>query len=1162
MNTIVQFFEDSVKMAKKNKLIKSFIFGMIALVGIFLQFPAVLAQQGIPYISNFPLPPGLNNQNVAIVQDNQGIMLFANRQGILSYDGYDWEFMEPEIRPHSVEKDPLSNSIFVGLENGFGYLFRNELGSYKYIPISDPDLDYGVIEKIVFKESDIYFYSSYSITKINRDQMRTLETIWAKPSSPYAGIFFYHESLFVNILGKGLYVLTNDNLTPVEDGRSFDHVSIIFYLEYDKDRVLLGTDNSFLYLFDGSVFSDFILKDENYLFNAVVTDGINLNNNRVALATLTGGCIIFNKKTRTTDYIFNYQSGLPDDEIYSIGLDKEGGIWLTHEFGASRVDLSLPVLKFDSYKGFEGNISQLINFENTLYISTSEGVFYLSEVKNYKKTEVFVKVQVPSYPKNTGMNDENLANRVLIHEIKESKDEVPIDNQKKGGLFSRLFQKERNEAEQKAETSQSVPANPVPEKQILPARVTESFQTKYIRKTNLILESIGYEFKKVEGLDAKCKQFLIFQDKLLVASNTGMYQISKEKSKYIIANSYIYTIYPSPQKPNRLYVGTESGVRIVDFIFSEARVTNPFKSLQIPVHSIFQHDGLLWISSGSKIIRVKNPTDPKKIEIQSYNTPNKDLVTIRSLGSDPVFFTSSGIYAFDVKTNDFQKIDSIIPSELESLRYIFSDENHVWVNPGDSWIRLPEMNSIISYQSNYLRLFDGIRYLFSDAENNLWVVDGNNQISKLLTTDVLDRPGTFNLYFKSVKNASGEKMGIESLSMKSKTLPLEFRVSAPCFIRSDLSEFKYYIEGLEQEWSEWSMNRSIHIPFLPAGNYTLHISSRNVLNKVSEVISANISIEPPFTSSVLFYILSGIGLLIILFIIILLREQKLQRDKKILEHKVKVRTSEIEKQKNEIEYQKNEIAFQKQEITDSIAYGKRIQKALMPPRVVLNELLPDYFIFFRPRDLVSGDFYWVIQKEDRVVIVVADCTGHGVPGAFLSFLGHSFLEEIANKYKITKASIFLERLRIKLKIALHQTGKIDEDSDGIDMGLCILDLKHRKLQFAGAYNPLYLIRRGELQEIKADKMPIGPHLKDETSFTNNHVTLKKGDSLYMFTDGYVDQFGGPNSKKFKIIPFQQLLLSIYDKPMSEQEKIIESELQDWMGNESQVDDILVFGMRI
>ena len=1151
-----------MKKSKKNRLRELFIYLMIALIGFFSLAPIVYAQEGIPYISNFQLPPGLNNQNIAMAQDDQGVILFANRQGILSYDGYDWEFMEPEIRPHSIGNDPVSSRIFVGLENSFGYLFRNELGSYKYIPISDPDLDYGVIEKIIFKESDIYFYSSYSLTKISRDRMRILETIWAKPSSPYAGIFFYHESLFVNIRGKGLHVLANDNLTPVEDGRSFDNVSVIFYMDYDNDRVLLGTNNSFLYLFDGSKFSDFILKDENYLFNAVVTDGINLTDNRVALATLTGGCIIFNKKTGATDQILNYQSGLPDDEIYSIGQDREGGIWLTHEFGASRVDLSLPVLKFDSYQGLEGNVSQLIIFNNTLYISTSEGVFYLTEVKNYREAEVIMKVRVPSYPKNTGLNDESQANQVVSNEISEPKDESPMEDQKKGRLFSRLFQKEGQKTEQETETIQSTPAKQGAKKQIQPVPVKKTFQTQYVRKTNLVLESIGHEFKKVEGLNAKCKQFLIFQDKLFVASNTGLYQILKEKSQYIIANSYIYTIYPSPQKTNRLYVGTESGIKIVDFVFSEARVKSLFKTMQIPVHSILQHDGLLWISSGSKIIRLKNPDDSIKIEMQIYNTPNQDQVIIRSLGSESVFFTSSGIYTFDIKTNNLQEIDSIFPSEIESMRYIFSNENQVWVNPGNSWIRLPEMNPTISHQSNFLRLFDGIRYLYSDRENNLWVVDGNNHVSKILTTGAPERPEAFNLYFKSILNSKEEKIGLESLNLKSKDLPLEFRVSAPCFIRSDLSEFKYYILGLEQEWSEWSMDRSIYIPFLPPGNYKLHISSRNVLNKVTEVISADIIINPPFTRSVPFYILSGMGLLVILFLIILLRERKLQNDKKILEQKVKVRTSEIEKQKNEIEYQRNEIAFQKLEITDSIAYGKRIQKALMPPRVVLNDLLPEYFIFFRPRDLVSGDFYWVIQKKDQLVIAVADCTGHGVPGAFLSFLGHSFLEEIANKYKITTASIFLERLRTKLKIALHQTGKIDETSDGIDMALCILDLEQKKLQFAGAYNSLYLIRRGELQEIKADKMPIGAHLNDQTSFTNTHLKLEKGDLLYMFTDGYVDQFGGPRAKKFKIIPFQQLLLRIYDKPMSQQEKILESELQLWMGNEAQVDDILVFGMRI
>ena len=263
------------------------------------------------------------------------------------------------------------------------------------------------------------------------------------------------------------------------------------------------------------------------------------------------------------------------------------------------------------------------------------------------------------------------------------------------------------------------------------------------------------------------------------------------------------------------------------------------------------------------------------------------------------------------------------------------------------------------------------------------------------------------------------------------------------------------------------------------------------------------------------------------------------------------RTAEVVQKSKELE-EKNK------DITDSIKYAQRIQKAILPR----EDSFSDTFILFKPKDIVSGDFYWVYEKNGKMVLAIADCTGHGVPGAFMSFLGSSILTEIGNNDSLTSAGKILDQLRLKLKIALHQTRDNQETEDGMDIALCILDLKRATCQFAGAYNPLCLVRDRKFKEIPGDKMPIGLHLMDHLAFTNHKINLKKGDQLYMFTDGYADQFGGPKMKKFKIGPFHDLLLQISDLSIKNQEKILDEKLRDWMGDAEQVDDILIMGIKI
>ncbi len=260
--------------------------------------------------------------------------------------------------------------------------------------------------------------------------------------------------------------------------------------------------------------------------------------------------------------------------------------------------------------------------------------------------------------------------------------------------------------------------------------------------------------------------------------------------------------------------------------------------------------------------------------------------------------------------------------------------------------------------------------------------------------------------------------------------------------------------------------------------------------------------------------------------------------------------------------QRDQISEQKKEITDSIKYAERIQSALLPDSDVLEDIT-DHFIFFRPKDIVSGDFYWTAKKDNKIIVAAVDCTGHGVPGAFMSMLGISYLNEIISSKKTLSSDEILNQLRDQVIKSLHQTDEKEGARDGMDMALCIIDYDKMEIEYSGAYNPLYLVRNKELIVHKADKMPIGIHaLVKPKPFTLKRIPIEKNDSLFVFSDGYMDQFGGRDGRKFMSTRFKELLVENSNMTMKEQKQIIESTFENWKLESDQIDDVLIIGIKI
>ena len=299
---------------------------------------------------------------------------------------------------------------------------------------------------------------------------------------------------------------------------------------------------------------------------------------------------------------------------------------------------------------------------------------------------------------------------------------------------------------------------------------------------------------------------------------------------------------------------------------------------------------------------------------------------------------------------------------------------------------------------------------------------------------------------------------------------------------------------------------------------------------------------------------------------ILEEKTQLEIQKKENEEKVKMlwqQSTAIHSEKERIDKLRTQIEYRHKEIIDSVHYAKKIQQAILPSQEFVSSFLPDSFIFFRPKNIVSGDFFWVHRiDQNNVLFAAVDCTGHGVPGAFMSIMGYHLLEQVVMQHKVHEPALILNELTKSVVRSLKQTNELESVKDGMDIALCKIDYQNYLLEYSGAHNSLYLIRNGILTETKADRKSVGISVGKSVEFSNHQIQLEKGDCLYIFSDGYVDQKGGPENVKFFYQPFKELLIQIHKESMMSQKQKLEKVILDWKGDNGQIDDMLVIGLRI
>ncbi len=699
-----------------------------------------------------------------------------------------------------------------------------------------------------------------------------------------------------------------------------------------------------------------------------------------------------------------------------------------------------------------------------------------------------------------------------------------------------------------------------------------------------------------------------------IGTRNGLYVFN---GKRFIPYKAFYGLSNFPDfKDNRIYciardrqqntwVGTRNGLYMLSLkgkrstFYQASGKTEQRISDNLVYSVICDSRGLVWVGTNNGL----DCYNPKTNGFTHFtrNTSSKNTLCnnfIVSLCEDSEGYiwigTKSGVNKLNVKDNAFTYYseENGFPSNV-IYEMLMDKGKNLWFSTGRGLALLRKNES----RFRTYTVEDGLqgiefnhqsRFLAKDGEMFFGGMEGFNSFyPDSLLDNKFVAPVVFTSFEKfSVKGSKSiNPNSVSEIVLTDSDYAVTLEFASLDYTNPEKNMYAYKLEPTSDKWMELGSRRFVPLSSLSPGVYNFRVKGTNgdgVWNE--EGTGITIRVLPPWYRSTLAIIIYILLISIGIYLVIKIRERNLRIQTETLEIKVAERTAEVEMQKTEIlgknhalenqnaeieaqrdllANQHDRISMQKKQITDSIQYARRIQSAVLPSSSVLSNENLDHFVIFRPKDIVSGDFYWFKKTNSHMLMAVVDCTGHGVPGAFMSMLGNSFLNEIAIRREVEKADEVLAEMRSHVLDALTQSGNREETKDGMDMAFCALNLKTLEMQYAGAYIPLHYVRNGILMEVKPDKMPVGFHVVKPHPFTNHLIQMQRGDTIYLLTDGIVDQFGGVTGEKLKMRRIRDIISQNYDLPMDLQKTILEDTLTNWMGDEfNQIDDITMVGIRL
>jgi len=1096
------------------------MYKIVSFILLLLTFSQVYSQKGKPFIHNFPPYEYSGEDQVwTIGQNKNGVMYFGAQDGLHEYDGVNWNKFqinedEPSILSMVFGDD---NFLYIGSIGEIGYFKSNEVGKLNYYSLTNlldsTDRLFTDVWSIAKSKQNIYFATDQALFRYNNSLEPKIKRI-SKTQIPFL-IYNPNNEVFISFRDEGLFKIIGDELIPVIPKK---YIHPWFMLPYKKNTYLVGNkDNSLSLLYfnennlEGKIYNNKFQETEihktNNFFkeNQLYTGATVINDSLFAIGTIRSGIAIVDKKGKLIETISKKENIL-SSTVHTLFSDNQGGLWAGLSYGISRIEYSSPFRIFDEKSGIPGTIYDITKYKNNLYASSNLGLFIYKK-NHFEGIDAF-----------TGKNSVQIFLPNIFH-----------INDRNDSLF-------------------------------------------FVSSINGIYIINGTKAKKINSL-----------------SPNSFFQSEIDKSIFYCGIDYdLYT-----------------------FSYENGKFTEPKKLFTF---NGFLGNGVNFDKNNIWLILDGNPIifnlKTKSIKNYKYRTELKNISIneISKQNNRILFFSNKGIYLFNKDKDYFYKDTSLFIKHFASKnikQYSQISQNLSWAlisnNLNSSLIKCSKYKNKVQLDSTpFKRLFKYQNYT-EDSDSLLWVTS-----SKAIYKFDVNKKKEYNPQSLPIftKIAIGKDSVIFNGNYLQKHNPLSkinrkfnyslnniaFEFALAEFDSQKLNEFKYILKGPKgNKVSNWTNKTYKEFSNLYEGKYVFMLKARNVYQKDTDYISFKFIVLSPWYRTWWAYLLYLIILTLLIYLIIKLNSRRLENENIRLDNIVKERTAEIYLQKEEIQTQADnleeintklvdtneeikliaenlkdaniKIQNKNNYITDSINYAKKIQKAILPSEDEISEILDKFFILYKPKDIVGGDFYFIKKIKTNIIIAAADCTGHGVPGGFLSMMGVSFLNEIVRKKNTKNPAQALDSLRQKFKHSLRQKNYFSSSIDGIDIALCVINTETGILDYAGANAPIIIIRNHEAIILKPDLQSIGIHF-NEQKFTLKSFQLHINDTIYMFSDGFEDQFGGENNKKLLFKNFVKILTKYSTEPMKEQrEKIIQS-FNYWKRNTNQVDDILLIGFKV
>ncbi|HEY9487219.1 MAG TPA: triple tyrosine motif-containing protein [Chryseosolibacter sp.] len=792
------------------------------------------AQTGSYFLSHHsPSEENFDNVCFDIAQDKNGIMYFAMKAGVLEFDGREWDLIPGAGAIYALNQNDSGEIFWVGAK-GFGKIGLNSRGLKEIQYLSDSTVT-NVFQTLSIG-GQAYFLSENKLFLYRGGKSRAEPIVVGNAQSMFTGIFELFGVVYVQTERNTTFKVENNKLVYVNLNFSGN---VLFHSRL-QDTYLIGTSDNRVYTCGKDLVARQVkIHDQPYADANVVISGTWVNRGLLALGTLRGGVMLVNPITGERDQIIDYSTGLPDNEVFSLMADASQNVWVAHEYGFTQISLTLPFRSFSYYSGLNGNMLCAYSYRDNVYVGTSLGLFKLDKDEVYDEVISYVDVLVtPDRAAHvSGKNQEPSGSQAKqTHEVTPSK---------RRGFFNFLRRHRDNE---------DVEDDPSSKDNSITDGKTESAVANFRREKRVdsVLRSSQHIYKKVEGINAKITHLVETGDKLIAAGLEGVFEVRGLQAQPIM-NSPTRYIYASERRRTIIASTYNDEIWSLHNTGTDWQRQNVINSLGDQIDYIFEGvENEWWLCGLDKIYQIElNKEGVEHLKTIDLSNPNFKKTVGLHHKDDIIFINTDGFYQFVRKTGQLSKIDS-----LEKPYQYFAVNGHILYRDYHRWKVFGETRESNNIQ--LLNLFQNLRFITTDQNpKSLWMISGSNELLKFNGENVPLTQSRFPLFLKSIQNNSVKIADFSEIEIdQGVNSAVTFEVVQPDFTNPKSIEFRYFLDGMHQEWSDWSSaNNKINFPYLPPGSYNLRVEARNIFGKISQLSPLPFEVIPPYWKRPAFYAL-------------------------------------------------------------------------------------------------------------------------------------------------------------------------------------------------------------------------------------------------------------------------------------------------------------------